>query len=308
MQQLTVNPKFRDVARPLHEDEFKLLEENILRDGRVLQPIITWKGTIVDGHYRWRIIQKHRELGREIPFEPVEMNFADDWAVVAWICNNQLGRRNLTDEERTYMIGKQYEAEKNTRGNPGERGEDGKYQRAQNELIGNAPNKTATKIGRQHGIGKDTVKRSEKFAKGVDTAEELSPGMKNTLLSGKAKVPKSVVAEIPKMEPEQQQEVIRAVRSGLPWERKSTGRTSKETKALVAEIQNTLYNSDQDVGHDVDTLVEMVDETVQDFIANVRQTLVFYSTVLNEDGAREKVTAALEKAETAIRKEKELVS
>lgn len=307
MQQLTVNPKFRDVARPLHEDEFKLLEENILRDGRVLQPIITWKGTIVDGHNRWQIIQKYREQGRKIPFETEEMEFPDDWAVVAWICNNQLGRRNLTNEERTYMIGKQYEAEKNSCGAPAGN-QNAKKQSGQNDHFECGPSKTATALGRKHGMAEKSIRRSERFAKGVDTAEELSPGMKNTLLSGKAKVPKSVVAEIPKMEPEQQREVIRAVRSGLPWEKKSTGRTSKETKALVAEIQNTLYKSDQDVEHDVDTLVEMVDATVQDFIANVRQTLVFYSTVLNEDGAREKVTAALEKAETAIRKEKELVS
>lgn len=307
MQQLTVNPKFRDVARPLHEDEFKLLEENILRDGRVLQPIITWKGTIVDGHNRWQIIQKYWEQGREIPFETEEMEFPDDWAVVAWICNNQLGRRNLTNEERTYMIGKQYEAEKMTVKNPTGVNQHGK------EVSGHfdrkaTRSKTAHALGEKHGMAEKSIRRSGEFALGVDTADAISPGAKEDILSGKAKVPKSVVAEIPKMEPEQQREVIRAVRSGLPWEKKSTGRTSKETKALVAEIQNTLYKSDQDVEHDVDTLVEMVDATVQDFIANVRQTLVFYSTVLNEDGAREKVTAALEKAETAIRKEKELVS
>ena len=307
MQQLTINLKFRDVARPLHEDEFKLLEENILRDGRVLQPIITWKGTIVDGHNRWQISQKHREQGREIPFETAEMDFADEWAVVAWICNNQLGRRNLTDEERTYMIGKQYEAEKMTVKNPTGVNQHGK------EVSGHfdrkaTRSKTARALGEKHGMAEKSIRRSGEFALGVDTAEAIAPGAKEDILSGKAKVPKSVVAEIPKMEPEQQQEVIRAVRSGLPWERKSTGRTSKETKALVAEIKNALYDSNRHVEQDVDTLVEMVNASVQDFIANVRQTLISYSTLLEKDGAREKVTAALEEAEAAIQKEKRFIA
>ena len=31
---------------------------------------------------------------------------------VAWICRNQLGRRNLSPEQKRYLLGKQYEAEK----------------------------------------------------------------------------------------------------------------------------------------------------------------------------------------------------
>ena len=33
-----------------------------------------------------------------------------------WICKNQLGRRNLTDAQKTYLIGRQYEAQKMTQG------------------------------------------------------------------------------------------------------------------------------------------------------------------------------------------------
>ena len=102
MNELQINSKFRDVVRPLKPDEFNGLEETILRDGRVYSPIITWKGIIIDGHNRWAIIQKHPE----IPYTVQEMDFPDEWAVIAWICNTQLGRRNLTDEERTYTIGK----------------------------------------------------------------------------------------------------------------------------------------------------------------------------------------------------------
>ena len=34
----------------------------------------------------------------------------------AWICKNQLGRRNFTPEQKYYLMGKQYEAEKAAHG------------------------------------------------------------------------------------------------------------------------------------------------------------------------------------------------
>ena len=33
---------------------------------------------------------------------------------ISWICKNQLGRRNLTPQQKKYLIGQRYDAEKNT--------------------------------------------------------------------------------------------------------------------------------------------------------------------------------------------------
>ena len=46
------------------------------------------------------------------PFSVEEMEFECKEEVIAWICANQLGRRNLTEETRKYLIGIQYESEK----------------------------------------------------------------------------------------------------------------------------------------------------------------------------------------------------
>lgn len=45
------------------------------------------------------------------------------------MCRNQLGRRNITDEQRTYLIGEAYRAQKMTIGNHAEkmRTEDGRF-------------------------------------------------------------------------------------------------------------------------------------------------------------------------------------
>ena len=59
---LTIDPEFEGKIPPLREEELKQLEENILADGVVINPLIVWDGVIVDGHNRYRILQKHPEI------------------------------------------------------------------------------------------------------------------------------------------------------------------------------------------------------------------------------------------------------
>lgn len=107
------------------------------------------------------------------------------------MCRNQLGRRNLTDEQKTYLIGKQYEAQKMTAG--GDRKSE-EFSSAQNGHLKEVGGRMADKIARDIGVGKETVKRSEHFAKGLDAADEVSPGIKEAVLSGEVKAPKSMIA------------------------------------------------------------------------------------------------------------------
>lgn len=108
MDRLIIDPEFRDKIPPLTEDEFTLLEENILSDGAVFSPLIVWDGTILDGHNRYEIIQKHPELTYAVH----KMSFDNRYEALSWICKHQLGRRNLTPQQKKYLIGQRYEAEK----------------------------------------------------------------------------------------------------------------------------------------------------------------------------------------------------
>ena len=105
---LKIDPEFQGKIPPLTFEELNQLESNILRDGRIINPIIVWQGLIVDGHNRYTIAKKHPE----IPFTVHEKAFANRYEAIIWICKNQLGRRNLTPEQKKYLIGKQYDAEK----------------------------------------------------------------------------------------------------------------------------------------------------------------------------------------------------
>ena len=105
---LKIDPEFEKVIPPLTKDEYHQLEENILDDGRIMMPIAVWGDIIVDGHNRYRIARKYGD----IPFSTTQLDFANRYEAIAWICKNQLGRRNLSDEQKAYLLGKRYSAEK----------------------------------------------------------------------------------------------------------------------------------------------------------------------------------------------------
>lgn len=109
---LTIDPEFEAKCPPLTEDELSQLEENILEEGLVLMPLIVWNDTIVDGHNRYRIAQAHPGIG----FRTHEKQFSNRYEALSWICKNQLGRRNLTPQQKKYLIGQRYDAEKKTHG------------------------------------------------------------------------------------------------------------------------------------------------------------------------------------------------
>lgn len=106
IHELVVDPEFKNLIRPLFKQEYLQLEQNLISDG-CRDPLTTWHGVIIDGHNRYELCRKHL-----IPFSVEEMEFECKEEVIAWICANQLGRRNLTEETRKYLIGMQYESEK----------------------------------------------------------------------------------------------------------------------------------------------------------------------------------------------------
>ena len=107
MINLKIDPEFQSQIPPLTDDEFKQLEENILKEGKLLSPLIVWGNTLVDGHNRYEIVQEHPEIS----FSTMPFPFESREEVLAWICKNQLGRRNITPEQKKFLIGKQYSVE-----------------------------------------------------------------------------------------------------------------------------------------------------------------------------------------------------
>ena len=192
MINLKIDPEFQNQIPPLTDDEYKQLEENILKEGKLLSPLIVWNNTLVDGHNRYAILQKHPE----IYFSTMPLPFESREEVLAWICKNQLGRRNLTPEQKKFLIGKQYSVEHRKPGGNGNNQHTAAAKKtAPEELcqIDTIPPTSAEasirkQIAERNNVSESYVARSEKFMHGVEILEQMVPGMQEKILSGQFKV------------------------------------------------------------------------------------------------------------------------
>lgn len=224
---LKIDPEFQGKIPPLTFEELNQLESNILRDGRIINPIIVWQGLIVDGHNRYTIAKKHPE----IPFTVHEKAFANRYEAIIWICKNQLGRRNLTPEQKKYLIGKQYEAEKCANGGD-RKSPAAKSGYGKRNLIG-AP-KTCYKVAAESGVGRTYVIEAEHYAKGLDAAEEAVPGTRQKVLSGEVKPTAAEIASVARAPPEERPALVAEICKPKPP--KLPAQKQKTPPAVVAPL------------------------------------------------------------------------
>ena len=106
-----------------------------------------------------------------------------------------MGRRNLTDAQRSCIIAEQYEAQRKTIGAPvGNKNAEKQF--LHSEGVVSRSRGTAEEIAKQNGMTTVAVERAVRFSRGLDEAEKVSPGIKEAVLSGAVKAPKSVISEI----------------------------------------------------------------------------------------------------------------
>ena len=258
LQHLTIDPEFASKIPPLREEELKQLEENILADGVVINPLIVWNGVIVDGHNRYHILQQHPE----IQFTTYEKGFPDRYAAIAWICKNQLGRRNLTPQQYKYLIGQQYEAEKCT-----EQFHGNQHTLTNKSGVGQIdrhqkPECTAERIARETNTSEKYVRRSGQFSKGVDAAEEVAPGIKQEILTGSIKPTEKAVAAIAKAPPEERPALVQQLRQAKEpekaQEKPKPKRSAAETLQAIQDISANMLQSNGKIDTD-DICAELED-------------------------------------------------
>lgn len=234
IQDLKIDQEFESIIPALADEEFKQLEENIVNDGEVFNPIFTWNGFIIDGHHRYKILQKHPE----IKYRVVEREFENRYSAIAWMCDQQLGRRNLTDRNRDYLIGQRYDYEVLSHG--GDRRSEEIFSRDRSGPLKPKDKSHATRkrIARETGTSEGYVERSRAFAKGVDAAENVLPGIKSEILSEKINPTKEQVAAIAKAPKEEQLKMTEALRTAEEERRKELQRKREERAAKREQMAN----------------------------------------------------------------------
>jgi N6-adenosine-specific RNA methylase IME4 len=93
---MVIDSEFKACIPPLKPEEFAQLEANILQDGKINDPLMLWGEILVDGHNRHSILEKHPHL----KFKTEQLPLGDRIEALLWINEHQLGRRNLTDDQR----------------------------------------------------------------------------------------------------------------------------------------------------------------------------------------------------------------
>jgi N6-adenosine-specific RNA methylase IME4 len=96
--ELKINKDFQDLIPPLSEEEYSGLEASIIEEG-CRDAIITWNGTIIDGHNRYKICVKSG-----IEFTTKERVFENETEAKIFIINNQFDRRNLSLYQRSLLV------------------------------------------------------------------------------------------------------------------------------------------------------------------------------------------------------------
>ena len=93
-----IDPEFSSLIPPISDDEFKELETSIKKEG-CRDALVVYKGSILDGHSRYKICTEHG-----IDFKLVNVkgvNNRDEAKL--WVIRNQLARRNLTTWQKAQM-------------------------------------------------------------------------------------------------------------------------------------------------------------------------------------------------------------
>lgn len=288
---LRINPIFRDLIPPLSKEEYETLESNLKNEG-CREPICVWNYTILDGHNRYEICKRNA-----IPFQIRKINLYSEAEAIAWICANQLGRRNISEETRRYLIGKRYEAEKSIfwKRNPS-----GTNQYSvtsdrttpaveiPDESLSETvrANITSAKLGEEYNLSRPTVIKYGQYARAIERITEICPEAASEILAGNIKISQTAAIDLAKLKSGrikriclQMLEDYRERSAQTDIRKKVSEETAKketETSAPVIEIKQ-MHEPDKD--SDIISLSLTIPNWVR-MISRVRTTTVISETSL----------------------------
>lgn len=226
---LNINPKFEQIIPPLTADEFAQLEENILSEGMVIHPIVVWKNTIVDGHNRYKIVQKHPEIA----YSTFEKNFNNEYEVVSWICSNQLGRRNITEPYKKCLLATRYEAEKLLSGFNGNKYTNSNESRVDTRCPPYKTHGTRSRLAEEAGVSEGYIEKAVQYMKGVNAADEIEPGIKKEIMAGLLTPTCKEIIEIGKLPMEKRKNAVDMLR---------TPKEERKAKEIARQIEEAFAN------------------------------------------------------------------
>jgi hypothetical protein len=158
---------------PLSAEEYQQLQANVLAEG-CREPLVVWEeaGLLLDGHNREQICRAHA-----LTFHTHLLSLPTREDAVNWIINNQIGRRNLTPEQKSYLRGKRFNEAKKAAGRPGKL--------PHNEGVSGP---TSKRLAAEYHVAPTTIERDGQFATAVDTLDaQVRADIRETVLARHAR-------------------------------------------------------------------------------------------------------------------------
>ncbi len=221
--ELHIDPEFRSLCPPLTSNELMQLEANLVAERGCRDPLVVWSGTLLDGHNRHEICTR-----RALPFKTVEANGVASRAdALEWIVTNQLGRRNLTPEQASYLRGRRYNLEKGRWGR-----ESGKTFRSN----------MADKLAKEFNVTDRTIRSDGTYAAAIDTlAANVGPAFREKVLSRDSHVARASVVKLASLPPKEQAERARDIAAVSPKKNRSPKRRPqpKPPKGFLAPASSS---------------------------------------------------------------------
>lgn len=281
---ITVLPELKALIPPLQPEEAEQLEKNILQLG-CREPLLIWKTTadligredsgevyvLIDGHNRFGICQKHK-----LDFNILLQNFDSLEAVKDFMLDNQLGRRNLSPEQMSYLRGLKYLALKKIQGGHNRKADPEAASLPSDGPEANERLSTAERLAEQFGVSARTIRNDAAFAKGLD---KLAEPLKQDVLSRKVKIPKSGLAALRELEAQPVPDVQTI--------EKLAGTKSRKVK-LDGASRTEPQNHTPEAGGQVESLIEEIGKRAgslssssPSLLADCRQILVEVQTLIH---------------------------
>ena len=194
MLRFSIDTEFKRLVYPLTRQEYDLLEESIVSEGKS-DPILIWNGNVIDGFERLEICRQYEIKPR---YEYTDHECRE--AAIVWVCEQQLQRKGIPEDFRKYVFGKLYHAEKIVNRIKSSRGEreslDFKEDKAGRLL-------TAKSIGARYGFCPSSVQKYGVFANAVDKIWKKNEDLAKKIISGKYNFSHNTVMKLEALDAEQ---------------------------------------------------------------------------------------------------------
>ncbi|MFD1143531.1 hypothetical protein ACFQ4C_20560 [Larkinella insperata] len=300
-KQIRILPELEALIPPMNPAEFSQLEENIRKEG-CREALLVWETTesalgdpagtaptyvLIDGHNRFAICQRHG-----LDFKIHLTSFASLADARFYMIDNQLGRRNLTPEQASYLRGLRYLNEKQEKGKYDRQDHKGQnvlydnsasvHHKGQNdpyEFLTDTNDKgqnvpyaeseggsTSGKLAQRFNVSEKTIKRDAEFAKGLSL---LAPQLRTSILSGREKVNKGAIQQLSRLDqPQRPLETLQELSSLVKPESqppRSAPVPAKTEPDLneIAVLKKNLGELTRKLNRETDNLTAICDEVIR---------------------------------------------